>query len=109
MSSGRQPVAVRFGANLKRCRKGVGISQEELGFRAGLHRTEVGMLERGIRLPRIDTLVRLAGSLGLPPRDLLVGLKWTPRSVEGGGFSLGGEDESDEGEGPTGCGGGRAG
>ena len=99
MSSSQQPtpVGTRFGANLKRCRKRVGISQEELGFMSGLHRTEVGMLERGIRLPRIDTLVRLAGSLGLPAGDLLVSLRWTPRSAEGGGFSSEGEDEPDEG------------
>ena len=100
MSSGEQPETVgdRFGANLKRCRKRVDISQEELGFRASLHRTEVGMLERGIRLPRIDTLVRLAGALGLPAGDLLVGLDWKPRSAEGGGFTFGEEeDEPDEG------------
>lgn len=99
MDSGEQPVGVgkRFGPNLKRCRERVGISQEELGFRSDLHRTEVGMLERGIRLPRIDTLVKLAGSLGLSPGDLLVGLGWTPRTAEGGGFTSGDEDEPDEG------------
>ena len=64
-------VATRFGENLRRVRKGVGISQEELGFRSSLHRTEIGLLERGARVPRIDTLIKIASGLGiridLPP------------------------------------------
>ena len=40
-------VAQRFGENLRRLRKGTGISQEELGLRSELHRTEIGLLERG--------------------------------------------------------------
>ena len=87
---------VRFGANLKRVRQEHDISQEELGFRADLHRTEVGMLERGIRLPRIDTLVKVADSLGVRPGELLLGLTWTPRTAEGGGFTFGAEDDRDD-------------
>lgn len=64
-------VAGRFGRNLVRLRKGAGLSQEQLAFRASLHRTEIGMLERGTRLARIDTLVKLAGALSVPPGDLL--------------------------------------
>lgn len=79
-------VAERFGENLARARKRVGISQEELGFRASLHRTEVGQLERGQRLPRIDTLVKLAGSLGIAPGELLGGLGWEPGDVRYGHF-----------------------
>lgn len=44
-------VARRFGANLRRVRKQVDLSQEQLGFQSGLHRTEVGLLERGARVP----------------------------------------------------------
>jgi len=60
-------VAQRFGANLAFLRSEAGLSQEELGFLAGLHRTEISLLERGTRVPRIDTLVKLAGGLGLEP------------------------------------------
>ena len=71
--------AVRFGRNLAYCRERAGdISQEELGMRAELHRTAVGQLERGERVARTDTLVKLAGSLGIPPEELLDGLDWTP-------------------------------
>jgi len=57
---------LRFGRNLARCRAGANISQEELSFLASIHRTEVSLLERGERMPRVDTALRLAGSLGVP-------------------------------------------
>ena len=56
---------VRFGENLARCREGADVSQEELSFRASIHRTEVSLLERGERMPRVDTALRIAGSLGV--------------------------------------------
>jgi DNA-binding XRE family transcriptional regulator len=70
--------ATRFGHNLARCRRRAGLSQEELGVRASLHRTAVGQLERGERVARTDTLVKLAGSLSVPPEELLDGLEWLP-------------------------------
>jgi len=69
---------LRFGQNLARCREGAGISQEDLSFRASIHRTEVSLLERGERMPRVDTALRIAGSLGVPLDDLIAGLEWRP-------------------------------
>jgi len=43
-----------------------------------LHRTEIGQLERGIRIPRMDTVVKLAGALEVPPGDLMKGMAWKP-------------------------------
>ncbi len=82
----RVDIAARFGENLVRCRKAAKLSQEELGFRASLHRTEIGQLERGVRLARIDTLVKLAGSLGCPPGELLEGMEWSPGGTRIGEF-----------------------
>jgi transcriptional regulator with XRE-family HTH domain len=79
-------VAKRFAANLVHARKAAGISQEELGFRASLHRTQIGILERGVRLPRIDTLVRLAGALDLTSGQLLDGIVWRPGTTWLGQF-----------------------
>jgi transcriptional regulator with XRE-family HTH domain len=62
--------------------------QEELGFRASLHRTEIGELERGVRLPRIDTVVKLAGALSVPPGDLLKGVAWSPGRERLGRFRI---------------------
>lgn len=71
-------VAKQFGRNLVRERNRVGLSQEELAYLAELHRTEIGMLERGVRLCRADTLVKLSGALGVTPNELLDGLSWDP-------------------------------
>ena len=82
-------VALRFGQNLRRCRQLEGLSQEELGERASLHRTEIGKLEKGERLPRIDTLVRLAGAMAIPPGELVEGIYWTPAPTKYGTFTFG--------------------
>ena len=65
----------RFAENLRRHRLEQGLSQEALGFRAGLHRTEISLLERAAREPRLSTIVRLARALDLAPADLLHGIK----------------------------------
>lgn len=89
----RIDIAARFGDNLAACRKRAGISQEELSVRASLHRTEVSQLERGLRLPRIDTLLKLLGSLEISADELLVGLEWTPGGMVYGSFRFDGEGE----------------
>ena len=71
-------VAQRFGRNLARTRERAGYSQEDLSFMASIHRTHVGYLERGERLARVDTLVKLAASLEIAPEDLLAGIEWKP-------------------------------
>jgi DNA-binding XRE family transcriptional regulator len=73
-----EEVAGRFGQNLFRHRQRAAMSQEELGGLAGLHRTEIGMLEQGSRLARVDTLMKLAGALSIDPTELLRGIKWLP-------------------------------
>lgn len=67
-----------FGSNLRRLRRRAALSQEELGQLAEVHRTEVGLLEHGRRVPRIDTLIKLAASLEVTPNDLLDGIEWLP-------------------------------
>ncbi len=75
-------VARRFGKNLRRARKRADLSQEEVGFRSSLHRTEVGLLERGARVPRIDTLVKVAAAVGVRiDCPLLEGITWNPGTV----------------------------
>ena len=84
--------ATRFGQNLARCRKRTTLSQEDLGLRAGLHRTAVGQLERGERVARTDTLVKLAGSLGVQPEELLTGLEWKPAVMTAGELTISDDD-----------------
>jgi len=84
-------IAAHFGDNLARCRRRAGLSQEDLSHLASLHRTEVSQLERGLRLCRIDTLVKLTCSLEVPADELLAGIGWTPGDYRPGGFVEGGE------------------
>lgn len=79
-------IAAHFGDNLARCRNRADLSQEELSVRASVHRTEISNLERGLRIARIDTLVKLAGSLEVPAGDLLTGLTWSPGGYRPGRF-----------------------
>lgn len=58
-------VRQRFAENLRRLRESSGISQESLARICDLHRTEVSLLERCLRSPRLDTLIILAEGLKL--------------------------------------------
>jgi transcriptional regulator with XRE-family HTH domain len=79
-------VAERFSHNLVAARKRASLTQEEIAFRAALHRTEIGLLERSARVPRIDTLVKLAAALDIRPEDLLDGIVWKPGDFSPGSF-----------------------
>jgi transcriptional regulator with XRE-family HTH domain len=68
----------RFAVNLRKARTRVGISQEELGQRCDLHRTEISLLERAGREPRLSTIAKLAGSLETTPAELCAGISWLP-------------------------------
>lgn len=69
----------RFAVNLRKARDKAGISQEELAERIEVHRTEISLLERGGREPRLGTLVKLALSLGTTPEALCKGIAWDPK------------------------------
>jgi transcriptional regulator with XRE-family HTH domain len=79
-------VAEKFGRNLVYLRKQRRLSQEEVGLYASLHRTEISVLERGIRVARIDTLIKLAGALEVDPCELLDGIGWQPGEFSPGRF-----------------------
>ncbi len=70
--------ARRLGRNLWSARRRAGYSQEDLGGLACLHRTEIGLVESGERLPRIDTLMKLAAALEVRVETLVEGIEWLP-------------------------------
>jgi transcriptional regulator with XRE-family HTH domain len=70
----------RFAVNLRQARTKAGISQEELGYQCDLHRTEVSLLERAGREPRLATIVKLAGALATTPNELCAGIGWSPKA-----------------------------
>jgi transcriptional regulator with XRE-family HTH domain len=70
-----KPVREQFAANLRLNREKVGLSQEKLADLCDLHRTEISLLERSKRSPRLETIVILARGLKLAsPGDLLQGI-----------------------------------
>ena len=74
----------RFGANLLRSRRRAGLSQERLAELVGMHRVSVSVLERGLCLPRIDTILRLAAGTNVSTCVLLEGMEWrAARHVDG--------------------------
>jgi transcriptional regulator with XRE-family HTH domain len=70
--------AKRLGKNLWLARRRAGYTQEELGVLCSLHRTETGMVEKGDRLPRVDTLMKLAAALDVQVEKLVEGIEWIP-------------------------------
>lgn len=65
----------RFAANLRQARREADMSQEEVAFAAGMHRTALSRLECRERAPEFRTLLRLARALGVTPASLLRGIR----------------------------------
>lgn len=61
----------KFGEKVRELRQTKGWSQEELAFRAGIHRNYLGGIERGERNPALDNIAAIAKALGVEPSDLL--------------------------------------
>ena len=82
-------VAEKFGRNLFMARRRAGLSQEQVADQAELHRTAISLLETGQRLPRLDTLIKLKGVLGVTADELLRGIEWQPAVIREGCFRAG--------------------
>ena len=88
MDTDRNPLPINFGKRLQTCRSRADISQEVLGEIASLHRTEIGLLERGEREPRLSTIVRLAGALEVQLHELVGEVGWKPARTGIGVFEF---------------------
>lgn len=60
-----------LGEELRKARERAGMTQEQLSFAAGLHRTYISQLERDKKSPTLDVLFRLCGALGTPASRLI--------------------------------------
>ena len=65
------PDHARLGRAVRELRARRGLSQEELGFRAGLHRNYVGAIERGEINPTFRVLLKLERGLALPLSEII--------------------------------------
>lgn len=64
----------QFAKILRAMREKAGYSQEELADRAGLHRTYISQIERGLKSPSLNSLVGIARALGVRISELFVDL-----------------------------------
>ena len=64
----------RFGAKVRELRESLGFSQDELAFKAGLHRTYIGSVERGERNVSLRNIIRIAQALNRRPSQLLANI-----------------------------------
>lgn len=60
-----------FARNLRKARNAKGLSQEALGYEAGIDRTYISALERGVYSATIDMIGKLAAALEIEPSALL--------------------------------------
>jgi DNA-binding XRE family transcriptional regulator len=67
----RQEMTIAFGQAVQAARRRRHMSQDEFATATGLHRTHVSLIERGLREPRLDTLVKLSRSLKVSPADMI--------------------------------------
>lgn len=65
------PSAQHFGHILRRRRLMAHMSQETLAAEAACHPTYISLVERGLRNPSLDTIIRLAGALECPAWKLV--------------------------------------
>lgn len=68
------PSTQSFARRLRRGRRALGLTQHQLGERAGISGSQVYRLEAAEREPRLSTLVALARALGKDPGELVRGL-----------------------------------
>lgn len=60
-----------FGEELRKAREKAGLTQEQLAFRAGVHRTYISLLERDLKSPTLNTLFRLCKALAVSASKLV--------------------------------------
>lgn len=64
-------IRLRVADNIRKIRKNLGISQEELADRCGLHRTYIGSVERRERNITIENLEKIGDALGVSAQELI--------------------------------------
>lgn len=68
------PLLAEFGQRVRTQRNNLGLSQEAAAVACGVHWTYLSQVERGLRSPRLENLLKLAHGLGTTPGALANGL-----------------------------------
>ena len=64
-------ILVKFGDNVRKIRKAKGLSQEQISFKADLHRTYIGMIERAEKNITLSNIEKIANALEVEIAELL--------------------------------------
>lgn len=72
----RSAIAAQIGRTVARLRRAAGLSEPEMVARSSLSATTINAVERGEHEPRLGTMLKIAGALGVEPGDLLAGIEW---------------------------------
>jgi transcriptional regulator with XRE-family HTH domain len=67
----KKDVLEKFGARVREKRISLGLSQEELADRAGVHRTYIGMVERAEKNITLKNIEKIANALQVPVSELM--------------------------------------
>jgi transcriptional regulator with XRE-family HTH domain len=79
--------ALRIGLNIRRIRRAADLSQEACAEWAGIHKTTLSLYEIGLRQPKAESLLKVAGALKVRPGVLLEGVRWVPSVYGDEGFA----------------------
>jgi len=66
----KQKILIDFGNRIRDLRKDQGLSQEELSYKANLHRTYIGMIERAEKNITLLNIEKISKALGITIREL---------------------------------------
>lgn len=67
----KQDILIKFGDKIRELRKEKGLSQEQLSFKADLHRTYIGMIERAEKNITLVNIEKIANALEVSINDLM--------------------------------------
>lgn len=70
----KKNILIKFGNRVRKERLKLGLSQEELAEKSGVHRTYIGMIERAEKNITLENIQKIARALGLKISDLLKSL-----------------------------------
>ena len=71
----------KFGGAIKTRRLNIGLSQEEIAHRSGLHRTYVSDIERGVRNPSLASIKRICDALETRVSEIFIAIEKDHSSV----------------------------
>jgi len=65
----KREILIKFGKKVRAQRTNLGLSQEKLASRAGVHRTYIGMIERAEKNITLENIEKVAKALNLKLSD----------------------------------------